>query len=260
MHPIKRGIIPALVLTFALAPSAPARQSSQPKPEEFVTSTGFKGKVFEVKNREGRALVRALAPLGSGFKGATITYSDEFRTLTVRDFPENLAAIEEALKRLDTPQAARSDMDLRMYILIASNIEGAKNPHPAELNDVVKQLQTTLAYKNYYLLTSSVQRVKEGSFQVQGEGIAEITAPLVEMPTKANYSFSGNSVSLSLSPAGSPIFQINDFQFSLAVQGNTERAHIRTGLTLRDGEKVVVGTSTLRDKGIIVVLIAKMIK
>jgi len=259
MHIIKRGIIAALVLTFALAPPAPAQQSSQARVEEFVTLSGFKGKVFEVKNREGRALVRALSPLGSGFKGATITYSDEFRTLTVRDFPENIAAIEEALKRLDTPQAPRSDMDLRMYILIASNIEGAKNPYPTELNDVVKQLQTTLAYKNYYLLTSSVQRVKEGAFQVQGEGIAEFTSPLVAEPTRGNYAFSGNSISLSLSPDGQSIFQINDFTFSLT-QGATERAHIRTGLTLRDGEKVVVGTSTLRDKGVIVVLIAKMIK
>ena len=259
MRSIKRVIITSFVLAFALAPSAFAQGTgSQAKSEEFVTSSGFKGKVFEVKNREGRALVRALSPLGSGFKGATISYSEEFRTLTVRDFPENLAAIEEALKRLDTPQASRSDMDLRMYILIASNIEGAKNPYPTELTDVVKQLQTTLAYKNYYLLTSTVQRVKEGAFHVQGEGMAEFTPPLVEKPTTANYSFSGNSISLSLSPAGQSIFQINEFGFTLVT--NTERANIRTGLTLRDGEKVVVGTSTLRDKGIIVVLIAKMIK
>lgn len=258
MHIIKRGIIAALVLTLALAPSITAQQSTQPKPEEFVTSTGFKGRVFEVRNREGRALVRALAPLGSGFKGATITYSDEFRTLTVRDFPENIAAIEEALKRLDTPQAARSDMELKMYILIASNVEGAKNPYPTELNDVVKQLQTTLTYKNYYLITSSVQRVKEGAFQIQGEGITEINPPLVPELASANYSFLGNSISLSTSPAGQSIFQVNDFHFTL--QTTAGRANIRTGLTLRDGEKVVVGTSTLHDKGVVLVLIAKMIK
>ncbi|HYP28055.1 MAG TPA: hypothetical protein VE262_15175 [Blastocatellia bacterium] len=257
---IKRGIITALILAFSLAPAASAQQSTTPaaKPDEFVTSTGFKGKVFEVKNREGRALVRALQPLGSGFRGATITYSDEFRTLTVRDFPENLAAIEEALRRLDTPQASRSDTELRMYVLVASNVEGAKNPYPTDLSDVVKQLQSTLSYKNYYLLTSSVQRIKEGAFQIQGEGVTELTAPLVDMPTRAAYGFNGNSISLSLSPAGTPIFQINDFSFSLTA-GN-ERANIRTGLTLRDGEKVVVGTSTLRDKGIIVVLIARTIK
>ncbi|HVF90063.1 MAG TPA: hypothetical protein VNH22_08340 [Blastocatellia bacterium] len=260
MYPTKRGIITALILALSLAPVALAGQApaSPANTDEFVTLSGFKGKVFEVKNREGRALVKALSPLGSGFKGATITYSDEFKTLTVRDFPENLAAIEGALSRLDTPQAPRSDMELRMYILVASNIEGAKNPYPTDLNDVVKQLQTTLSYKNYYLLTSSVQRVKEGSFQLQGEGVTEFTSPLVEKPALTYYSFAGNSISLSTSPAGASVFQINDFNFNL--RSNDERANIRTGLTLRDGEKVVVGTSTLRDKGIIVVLIAKMVK
>ncbi|HKG21021.1 MAG TPA: hypothetical protein VKC34_03915 [Blastocatellia bacterium] len=258
MHRTKREIIIALVLALWLAPASLAGQApaSPAKADEFVTLSGFKGKVFEVKNREGRALVKALSPLGSGFKGATISFSDEFKTLTVRDFPENLAAIEEALNRLDTPQAPRSDMELRMYILVASNIEGAKSPYPTELNDVVKQLQTTLSYKNYYLLTSMVQRVKEGSIQLQGEGVTEFTSPLAERPTPTNYSFTGNSVSLSTSPAGTPIFQINDFSFHL--RSSDERAIIRTGLSLRDGEKVVVGTSTLRDKGIIVVLIAKV--
>jgi hypothetical protein len=258
MHLSKRIIITALILVLPHAPVASAQTGSNTAAQEFVTLSGFKGKVFEVKNREGRALVKALAPLGSGFKGATITYSDEFRTLTVRDFPENLAAIEEALKRLDTPQSSRSDMELRLYILVASNIEGAKNPYPADLNDVVKQLQTTLSYKNYYLLTSTVQRVKEGSFQLQGDGVAELTPPLVEKPATVFYSFIGHSISLSPSAAGATNFQINDFHFNL--RANEERANIRTGLTLRDGEKVVVGTTTLRDKGIIVVLIARTIK
>ena len=129
---VATGVLVALSLVSSAigqqaqpATTAPTAQPTVRTPD-YVDSSGFKGKVFDVKNRDPRSLVEALRPLGSGFKGATIAYSDEFKTLTVRDFPENTASIEEALKRLDTPQPAQPDVELRMNVLVASNIEGAE--------------------------------------------------------------------------------------------------------------------------------------
>src|SRR5438552_10761793 len=98
--------------------------SGQKSDDDFVTEKGFKSKVFEVKYRDAESLRRVLLTLGSGFKGASISPSSEFKTLTVRDFPENIAAIEEALKRLDTPAAPRPNIELHMHVLIASNTAG----------------------------------------------------------------------------------------------------------------------------------------
>src|SRR5207244_12564707 len=96
----------AYILVLLLATSAFGQQpqgQTQTKSSEspFVDFTGFKGKIIEVKNRDANELARLLRSLGSGFKGATIEGNTEFKTIVVRDFPENIAAIEEAVKRLD---------------------------------------------------------------------------------------------------------------------------------------------------------------
>src|SRR6266576_284585 len=164
--------------------------------DNYVTNTGFKNRVFEVQNRTPEDLVPVIKLLTSGFKGAELAASNEFRTNTVRDFPENIAAIEEAIKRLDTPEVTRPDIELRMHVLLASNKEGASNQYPSDLKDVITELQKTLSFKEYTLLTSIVQRTRESRRTyrgyLEGRGSAEVAWP--NMPEKriSNYSFDAN--------------------------------------------------------------------
>ncbi|MGH9798985.1 MAG: secretin N-terminal domain-containing protein, partial [Blastocatellia bacterium] len=148
------------VLLICLTGSALAQQSgqqnSQPtnqasnqqvtKPEpQYVDFNGFKGKVLEVKNRDPRSLVSLLTPLGSGFKGAVLSANSEFKTITIRDFPENIATIEEALKRMDVQMPAkaaepsRPDVEIYGYVLIASQGDAAGSDYPKAIEDVIKQ-------------------------------------------------------------------------------------------------------------------------
>jgi len=96
---ITKSVTP-LVLTLIVIPAVLAQQPNptpeKPK-EDFVTERQFKSKIFEVKYREPSSIANVLRQLGSGFKGAGISANNEFKTLTVRDFPENLATIEAAL-------------------------------------------------------------------------------------------------------------------------------------------------------------------
>ena len=101
-----------LVVTAVLAQQPPATQE-KPK-DDYVTERQFKSKIFEVKYRQPSSLAGVLRQLGSGFKGAGISANNEFHTLTVRDFPENLATIEEAIKRLDTPAPPPSSLQMHM--------------------------------------------------------------------------------------------------------------------------------------------------
>lgn len=241
-------------------------QQAAKKEPQFVDFSGFKGKVLEVKHRDPRDLVSLLSPLGSGFRGAELKANLEFNTITVRDFPENIATIEEALKRMDTPMPAKPstppkpDVEIYGYVLIASQADAAGSEYPKAIEDVIKQLQSNLTFKNYRLLTSIVQRTRIGG-NISSAGLAV----LPDQSLAANYEFYIQRVS-SENEAGdaSPlIFNGVDLRFNgqNSSQGqNPGNARLQTGLRLKDGEKVVVGTASLRDKALILVLTTKVLK
>jgi hypothetical protein len=270
MHKTMKSVLAAFVLVIIFISASFAQQAgagTAQKPDaDFVTEKGFKSKVFEVKHRDPESLAKVLRQLGSGFKGASISANSEFKTITVRDFPENLATIEEALKRLDTPAAPRPNIELHMHVLVASNTSGnagsATAQIPSELRDVLTQLRETLSYRNYELATSVVQRLTETPRGLRGKGMAE----LPRSPTSAGsmtlpYEYLINSVTLASTPTGAPIVQIGEFSFTTGLTSTTfdNRTQVQTALNLRDGEKVVVGTATLGDRALIIVLTAKLI-
>lgn len=262
MLKILKHVPTALALALIFGSASFAQQpttTTTPNPSDnFVTEKNFKSKVFEVKYRDVTNLAYVLRSLGSGFKGAAIQSNAEFRTITVRDFPENIATMEEAIKRLDTPAAPRPDIELQMYVLIASNTGSANADMPAGLKDVLTQLRGTLNYRNYELVASGIQRLTETSGVLQGSGIAEVPSanagtPGVAMP----YEYYIRNVSLVQSATGVPTVEISDFSFRTL---DKDQARVQTALNLRDGEKVVVGTAALRSRALVIVLTAKLIK
>jgi len=258
-------IAPAALVLILIFISSSFAQTATPSPAksepDFVTEKGFKSKVFEVKYRDAYNLSQVLRQLGSGFKGASISANSEFKTITVRDFPENLATMEEALKRLDTPAAPRPNIELHIHVLVASNASGAGETTgqlPAELKDVITQLRGTLSYRNYELAATVVQRITETQRGLQGHGTAEFSILLPAPGTMPMpYDYVLNSISLVQNPTGAPTVQINEFMFIATT--DKDRAQVQTALNLRDGEKVVVGTATIRNRALIVVLSAKLV-
>ena len=189
----------------------------------------------------------------------------EFKTLTVRDFPENIAAIEEAIKRLDTPEAPRPDIEFSVHVLIASNAASEKETYPPELTDVVKQLKMALKYTSYALMTSAVHRAKEGPTGVGNQGVAD-SKLFSSVPTPPNpifYNYGLEAISID-SSSGAPTVQVGRFRFNIRVplsvgaQVQYENVGFTSPVGLRQGEKVVVGSTTMGDKGLVVVVSAKL--
>ena len=254
--PVTLALLLSIVsVSFAQQPTP----SASPNQPDTITERNFKNRVFEVKYRDPNSLAQALQALGSGFKGSMISHNSEFRTITVRDFPENLAIMEEAIKRLDTPAAPRPNIELHFHVLIASNAGTSTPDMPTELKEVLTQLRGTLNYRNYELVASIVQRVTESRELLQGSGVAEVPP---HNPGSASvstpYEYYLRNVSLVANPAGVPTVQINEFIFK--TQTPTEQSRIQTALNLKDGERVVVGTATLRNRALVIVLTAKLIK
>ncbi|HLF83718.1 MAG TPA: hypothetical protein VI837_06035 [Blastocatellia bacterium] len=277
MFSLKARTAVVIMVASSLAPRAlaqqpattptPAPQATAARTPDYVDFTGFKGKVFEVRYREPRALLEALRPLGSGFKGATISHSDEFKTLTVRDFPENIAAMEESLKRLDKPEALRPDIEFAIHVLIASNAAVVAPDNPAELNDVIKQLQSALRYKFYGLMTSSIQRTKEGPSGVNNSGVTESKMFAIPQPEGYPTFYGYNLQRISIdSASGTPVVNIGDFRFNMRIPlsrgASVQYENIGFGspVSLRQGERVVVGSTTMGDKGLVVIISARIVK
>ena len=266
MHKITKNILAVFALLLIPVSLSFAQQPDSrpaPRPEDnYVTEKGFKSKVFEVKYRDANSLGNVLRQLGSGFKGASVSANSEFKTITVRDFPENLLTMEEALKRLDSPSPPRPNIELHMHVLVASNTGGTTGEVPAELKDVLAQLRGTFNYRSYELVTSVIQRLTETSRGLRGKGTAEISkSPASAGTLTLPYEYFINQVTLSTTPTGTPILQIAEFGFTTGLTSNTvdNRTQVQTALNMRDGEKVVVGTATLGDRALIIVLTAKLI-
>jgi hypothetical protein len=238
--------------TLALAGTALADRGDD-RPAEKVP--GLKSRVFDIKHRDPDELVRVLKPLGSGIKGTSISESGEFKTITVRDFPENIAAMEDALKRLDIPRAPKPDVELRIRVLIAAPTGASQ--YPGELDPVVKQLHATLNYKSYYQIASITHRVKSGS-GAKGKGVTAINPPVVGEATTLAYAYSFEDVGVQPGP-GPATVQIRKLSYSIGGKPLGD-AEINTGLSLREGEKVVVGTASLRERAMILVLFVRVVK
>ena len=100
----------AFIVVLMSLTMATAQQKPESKEPDYAETRAFKAKVFELKHRDPQELYNTISVLGSGFKGAAVTYSSANRTIAVRDFPENLGTIEEAIKRLDVP-STRSETE-----------------------------------------------------------------------------------------------------------------------------------------------------
>jgi hypothetical protein len=64
-------------------------------------------------------------------------------------------------------------------------------------------------------------------------------------------------ISIEPSASGQSLIQIGDFRFKMNWPGGSVAFH--NPLTLRDGEKLVVGTSTIGNGAVVVVLSARIL-
>ncbi len=273
---IIRTLALATLLASALvAQTSPATPTAQPHPTEPDPAIlkAMRSKVFVIQHRDPFRLQMSLELLGSGTRGARMSWSKDegFSTITVRDFPENLAAIEEAIKRLDTPPAIQkaTDMELTLHVLFASKGSVQDGNLPPELLDVVKQLKSTLTYRGYALAASFVQRVQVlDNARSDTSGLGYVLpgalgnaegkdAPRMKVEWRAQ--------GLRLGGQGETpsTLEVGTFRFDLEEEATTKSgtlAKFNTPISLREDERVVVGTSVVKDHGVVVVLTVHRVK
>lgn len=268
---VLRSLAFATLLAVPIAaqapPGTPTPQVKEDEPDP-ATLKAMKSQVFVLQYSNPVEVFRLLGPLGSGVKGARMSWSDRegLRAFSVRDFPENLATIEAAIKRLDVPAATQEvpDVELHIHVLFADMAAGSNAAVPRELQVVLRTLRSTLAYRSFTPVASFVQRIQPSAHQTfEGQGQLDSTRAIsnggkINAPMTLAWLIRG--IDLDRAKGQPPVFHLKGFELSVHNGENTgspRLASFRTDLSLKDDETVVVGTSVVKDRGLIVVLIAR---
>jgi hypothetical protein len=184
--------------------------------------------------------------------------------------PDLVAAVTAAIQKLDVPLSAEPDVELTVYLISGVAQGTATDDVPQELASTIKQLHGMFAYKSYKLSDTLVLRGRSGrpynGRETESEGLLPGTTDL-------GYHLSYNS--LDVSPGDPRTVHINALGFSLRVPGNTTTskdgvttdhtqilARIFTDLDVREGQKTVVGKSSVNGAGgaLILVIVPKIVE
>jgi len=197
--------------------------------------------------------VRNLAGVLAGHD-VTIESDDRLRWIAVRGPSDMVAALEDAVKKLDVPPL---DFELTVYLISTSPQPGDQLPDA--LASTAKQLHGVFAYKGYQLLDSFILRGRDGQQNGEAEGTIK----------NSTYAFRYNRASVL---DGAPkIVSLQNLNLQIRMptgmrneKGQTE--YKTTGLSsdidIRDGQKVVVGKSDVNngESPLILVVTAKVVE
>jgi hypothetical protein len=199
----------------------------------------------------------------------------------------NLTSLSAAPQDKPTPTATQTkrddevDLEIQIQVVIGTNGASDNTPLPTNLDTTLKQLRSTLRFNNFKMGATFLNRVKNGR-QLEVRGVGSVV-PLPQNPnpyTPSFYQFSLRPVELKQSIAGREMVSIHNLSFGMKVPVTTSRAGssnnsdgqnfpvvqyedtgIHTGVSMREGETVVVGTLYYGASGdaVIVLLTAKKI-
>ena len=164
-----------------------------------------------------------------------------------------------------------TNLDTYLYLIVATNQEVPDEKMPAALEPVVRQLRSTLPFKNYRVSATLINRVKnEGRLNLKWIGGPLVgTAPPSDQTPTFN-EFRVNIVRWVTNAEGQQMVHMEGFAFgaripikiggavastSTAPIVNYESTGLNTDISMREGEAVVVGTLNVGPSGEAIILV-----
>ena len=188
----------------------------------------------------------------------------DLRALGVSGPPEAVAAVEDAIKRLDIPSAAPANIDITVYLMVGREGENppGSSATPKDLDSVVTQLKNAFAFKNYSLMDVLSLRTRTGqqasttssggALQFQNGGPQPVTTTF--NIRAASIGSDGSTVRIDGIQTGSkvPVPRGNDSAY--------QDLGIRTDIDIKEGQKVVVGRLGIsKDQALFLVMTVKIV-
>ncbi len=239
------------------AKATTARPPRGPRPGDVT-------RVFILKHAGARAMGELLQVFPAAISFPTSGRLPQ-QAIGVSAAPAVMAAIEETIKRLDTPPPPRKSVELTGYVLEALAKADDSSRTPPELEGVVTQLRRTFSYGSYRLLDTLIARGTDDSM-LDADGLGG-GPPGLRTTTRTTSSLHADSVRV-LGGEDGPSISLSRLRFRTGIPYSSgpdkegiADVNIRADIELRPGQQVVVGKSGGSDPGsaIILVLSAKTI-
>jgi hypothetical protein len=196
-----------------------------------------------LKYADPRHVADVLSVFGYGIRA-----DRDLHVVAVSAPAEAMSAIEDAVKRLDVPTAAPKDIDVVVSLMVASEQPSAGGSPPPEMQPVAAELKKIFSYKSFRLLDSILLRTQPGN---------KATADGVIGDSKTQYRFDVQPSAVTEGPDGR-LIRLDNLNLSLRLAGDHE-AGIRTEITVREGQRAVVGKSNMGlGRSLILVVTAKV--
>jgi hypothetical protein len=175
-----------------------------------------------------------------------------------------MRAIEDAIQKLDVPSAMPKNIEMTIYLLVATDAATpVGSAIPKDLDSVAAQLKATFPFKNYGLLDVLTFRTRTGqyvsttssggSFQIGSRPVSVISSLRI--------------ASISVESDGSTV-RIDKMNSNYRVpvptgsgeQYNYQDLGIQTDLDIKEGQKVVVGRLGIsHDQALFLIMMAKVL-
>jgi hypothetical protein len=222
--------------------------------------------IIEVKYADVNRVTDLLKPI----YGGNIKADSSLHVIGVSGPTDLVAAITAAIQKLDVPLSSEPDVELTVYLISGVAQGQGTDDVPQELASTVKQLHGLFAYKSYKLSDTLVLRGRSGrpynGRDTETEGV---------LPGTTNLSYRLTYNSLEVSSGDPRTVHINALGFSLrgptvtttskdnVTTDHTQTpARIFTDLDVREGQKTVVGKSSVNGAGdaLILVIVPKIVE
>ena len=166
-----------------------------------------------------------------------------------------------------------ANLDTQLYLIVGTNQDVDDAKLPASLDPVVKQLRSSLPFKNYRLAATLINRVKnEGRLDLSwiGGPLASPTGAASNV-TPSFSQFKVRQVKLVRNTENQQVVQMLGFNFGARVPIQTpgaiaangavaptvayENTGVSTDISMREAEPVIVGTLNIGPSGDAIILV-----
>ena len=244
----KTILVLSVVIILAVGLFGATQETKQPLKQEIV-------KLNYVRPGD---IIMLLQPYTS--REGRINFSPNQNIVSLSDYPENLDKMLAVIKEIDVKPA---DVLFTVQLVLASE-DGAEKTDEALANDpIIKELRSFLKYKSFALLDTSMvrglnDRNSELTMGPKGDFSLELNARTV---TKDRIDFIQVAVNLNQRGLIYQTVQKDEVTGSWEQARRVDQRLIESNLTLKSGEKTVVGVSRTAggEKGLILIISAKLV-